>query len=163
MSTAKAKAHGATWEAYVRAENTHLARIGKALVVKVPEDLRPVRRLKDGHVQAVYAGKAYCDYMGTLQGGRAVTFDAKATLSETSFPFSNIADHQLEIMTTVARLGGIAFVYVLSGLQDKYVLPVNADGVIAGVTDRKSFPFDEHFRKPTGETWLDTLERLMRE
>ena len=61
-------------------------------------------------------------------------------------------------------MGGIGFIYLYRIDLDtykwyEYALPVDEDGVIAGITDRKSIPWDraEPYLVPRGKTWFDVI------
>lgn len=155
------KTLGQRWEDYIDIENKALRDQRIALVVKSPEPVRILRSTADGQFIATFTRKSYCDYQGTLPRGRAVTIEAKSTSSE-RFQFSQVAKHQRYILSSVARLGGLALVYVLGPDKGKYVLPVDAGGVIAEVEDEKGLALHEDlpWRKQYGETWLDTCRRL---
>lgn len=161
MGARKSVDNGKRWEAYIDTECQALRDHRQALVVKSPEPLRLLRPMGDGKFLATFTRKSYCDYQGTLAGGRAVTIEAKSTSSD-RFQFSQVAKHQRYILSTVARLGGLALVYVLGPDKGKYVLPVDPGGVIAEVEDAKGIALHEElpWRKQYGETWLDTCRRL---
>jgi recombination protein U len=144
--------HCKLWERYIRMECRDLKRSGQALVRK-------------NHEAPKIPGKAIPrepskpDFSGIIQGGRHVCFEAKATLSETSISFHAIAEPQWDHLNRVHEAGGVAWVYVLDGNRNKWVLPW-AD-ILETRELRESFPFSvERFQKVEGETWLDTLRRL---
>lgn len=115
------------------------------------------------------------DFDGTLDGGRAVYFEAKSTDSATRFDFKLISDDQLALMARRAKMGAACFIYVRAsaiGIEGQdYILPVNGDGQVCGWT-----PF-QALLAPIGvksvkwaeltpwavarrELWLDACERL---
>jgi hypothetical protein len=150
----RAKQLGGIWEQYIRAENATLATLGRAHVFKVPEDLRPVHSLGDAFVKAVYGGESWVDFCGVLEGGRFVTFDAKATEDMKWLP-SQLAKHQSETLRSVEALGGLAFVYVFGGDGSKHVIPIGR------VKKGRSFDLaSDDYKKRPGETWLDTMGRI---
>ena len=51
------------------------------------------------------------DYIGVYKG-RGVAFEAKSTKSKTSFPLSNIVDHQYQFLKNWKKNGGISFIIV---------------------------------------------------
>ena len=51
------------------------------------------------------------DYNG-LYRGKYIDFDAKETLNKTSFPLSNIHEHQINHIRNVIRHNGIAFLII---------------------------------------------------
>lgn len=150
MSTLQQQ-HSKIWESYIRKECRALQKGELAVVDKnweaprIPGEKRPRETSKP-------------DFSGFRFDGRHVVFEAKATLSTTSFSFSLIVDHQAEHLATAKEYGAISFVYVLDGKRRKWVIPYQA---ILATEGRKSFPFDnDTYQKQRGETWLDTWARL---
>lgn len=142
--------HGDLFESYVRREVRHLREQGLAQVDKNWE-----APLVPGKAIPREASKP--DFSGVVgQRGRHVVFEAKATLSKTSWPLAKLTDHQLEHLELASDLGAIAFVYVLDGARRKWVFPVEH---IRGL-GRASAPFEGPWEKKKGETWLDTWRRL---
>jgi len=74
----------------------------KALILKVPT---PIVYTNKGMI----AKQSTVDFVGIISGGTFIAFDAKETLSKTSFPLKNIHQHQLTYLDYVDELGGIAF------------------------------------------------------
>jgi len=74
----------------------------KALILKVPT---PIVYTNKGMI----AKQSTVDFVGIISGGTFIAFDAKETLSKTSFPLKNIHQHQLTCLDYVDELGGIAF------------------------------------------------------
>lgn len=71
-----------------------------------------------------YMSKAGVDYNGTIQGGRAIAFDAKETTETTRFPLDNVHVHQYEELKGMSELGAIAFLVVsFVELNKVYLLP----------------------------------------
>lgn len=152
MSTLQQQ-HGSLWETYVRKECKALEGAGQAFVDKNWEAPRvPGKKIPRE------ASKP--DFSGFLTGGRHVVFEAKATMSETSFPFAQITRGQAEYLHTAHENGALAFVYVLDKQRRKWVLPWSV--FIELAEQRASYPFDPEspHLKIKGETWLDTLKRL---
>jgi|AACY02.6.fsa_nt_gi Penicillin-binding protein-related factor A, putative recombinase len=138
-------------------------RQGAGFFFKVPDSVKVLYR-KNKQIVGVPDKPAYCDFAGMLPTGRFVGFDAKHTEHKTSWPFSELSDFQRWALRMTAAHGGIAFVYVrriVTPLQWKdYAFPVDDNGVIAGVTDRKSMPWGERsapFEIPRAMTWLDVI------
>lgn len=146
--------HASLWERYIRQECHALHKAERAMVDKNWEAPRiPGKKIP--------REKSKPDFSGCLPGGRHVVFEAKATLNKTSFAFSLISEHQAFHLGRAEVMGSVAFVYVLDGNRDKWVIPWV---VIRSVwTERGSFPFSplSPFKKQPGETWLDTLGRSM--
>jgi len=67
------------------------------------------------------------DFFGCV-GGRAIAFDAKETKNKTSFPLSNIHQHQLDFLDYWSECGGIAFflIHFTSLYKDKaFITPLS--------------------------------------
>lgn len=62
--------------------------------------------------------KATVDFGGTAQKW-SVWFDVKATTNKTSFPLSNIKQHQLDYLEKVNKQGGKAFILIHSEYVNK--------------------------------------------
>lgn len=73
--------------------------------------------------RAYYKIPSTTDYNGIFMG-KYIDFEAKETVSTTSFALKNIHDHQLEHMDRVYRHGGIVFLIVrFKKLDTTFVLP----------------------------------------
>lgn len=145
--------HGQVWERYVRQECHELREAGLALVRK---NWRAPRVPREGVHARIDTSKP--DFSGVVDGGRAVVFECKATMSTTSLDLDRLADHQADHLRDAHELGAGAFVYVLDGDRNKWVVPWPALSDL----DRGSYPIGEYpdHQKQEGETFLDTLERL---
>lgn len=160
----KNQATGRQWERYVEAEIESCNAIGLGYYARCPEPLRVLRSIGDARVEATYAKKAQPDYYGILPGGQGVIWDAKLVTDSDRFDFSRLAVHQHEAMKATARAGGLAFVYVGRWPeQEKYLLPVDADGGICGVRDKRHIKFERlgDYRKAKGEYFPQTLRRIL--
>lgn len=74
----------------------------EALILKIPV---PIIMTAKGLVPT----QSTVDFAGLIKGGRFIAYDAKETQSKTSFPLSNLKQHQVEYLKLVDELGGIAF------------------------------------------------------
>ncbi|MFP4599948.1 MAG: Holliday junction resolvase RecU [Persicimonas sp.] len=147
-----ARQHGQEFEVYARKECRDLLKADRALVQKNWE----APTVPGEHFKRE---KSKPDFSGFLPDSRHVIFECKATLSKTSFPFSNITDHQWAYLDRAHTAGSISFLYVLDGQRQKWVVPWKRVKFIS--LERSSFPFaDEVYRKRRGETWLDTWHRV---
>lgn len=163
MTTATNKSAGREWERYVDTEIETMNALGRGYWARSPEPIRPLRTLGDGRIEAVYAKKAEPDYYGILPGGQGLVFDAKLVTDSERFDFSRLAVHQLEAMKRCARAGGLAFVYVGRWpSQEKYILPVDPDGAICGVRDKRHVKFERlaEYTKRRGELLADAITRI---
>ena len=144
--------NGARWEAYIRAECRSLAENELAYVSKNWE----APKLKNSHIKWEPSKP---DFSGFLPDGRHVVFEAKATLSKTSFPLPQISGHQWGVLNSAHRAGALSFVYVLDGNGDKWVFPWAL--VVACKAERESIPFSlDTYKKLRGQTWLGAWHRL---
>jgi len=79
---------------------------GIAKVRKLPT---PYRIQRTGKImQAIPATKSGLDYVGVVQGGRAIVFDCKQTANP-SLPLANFQPHQIDEATQWEQQGGLAF------------------------------------------------------
>lgn len=126
-----------------------------AIIEKVPT---PIELTKMGMVMK----QSTVDYKGVVSpSGKGIAFDAKETKSKTSFPLSNIHQHQLVFLDYWQSVGGISFflIHFTSIHEDKaYVAPLDfvynyyKKGYIEE-TGRKSIPFNEFKAE-----WLTPIE-----
>lgn len=91
-------------------------------------------------VKGLFNQKSTLDYVG-LYKGRYLDFDAKKTLSKTSFPLENIHNHQINHIRNILKHGGIAFL-IIEISQEVYLF---TGEVLINFIDnekRKSIPYD---------------------
>lgn len=90
--------------------------------------------------EGYYKTPSTLDYNGIYRG-KYIDFDAKETLNKTSFPLSNIHNHQLLHMKRVIKHGGISFLIIK--MNSMYYL---LDGTIIlkfiESNTRKSIPYE---------------------
>jgi len=146
--------NGKRWENYIRKECAELKRLQRAWVDKNWE----APAVPGQHIKRE-ASKP--DFSGFLMvTGMHVVFEAKATLSKTSLPFSSIAKHQWEHLNKAYFSDAVSFVYVLDGADRKWVFPWGA--ILGAAKTRKSMPLVDGspYQKQPGETWLGALARI---
>lgn len=68
---------------------------------------------------AYYETPSTLDFNGIYKG-YYIEFDAKETQNKTSFPLSNIKDHQIQHIKNIINHGGIAFLIIM--MRNKYFL-----------------------------------------
>lgn len=111
-----------------------------AYIYKIPTDFTVIRKGKQ-IVSAFPKQKSIVDFLGTYKG-LAVAIETKSTNNKTSFPFSNIADHQwcfFERWITQAK----GYYIVWFKTLDRMFLVKAEDMQSAKYTlDRKSAPLD---------------------
>lgn len=97
-----------------------------ALIDKIPTPWRAYYNKRKGISSATPMKKSSVDFGGTIKGGQAIYFEAKSTENKTSFPLSNIEQHQINYLLAVEKLGGIGFFIIeFSALNERYLVPTN--------------------------------------
>lgn len=85
-----------------------------AVIYKKPTPIK-INKVKYGNFPKVIDGsfnqKSTLDYVGIYKG-KYLDFDAKSTKNKTSFPLSNIHNHQIIHMERIIKHGGITFLII---------------------------------------------------
>lgn len=124
----------------------------KALILKVEVPIIITRK-------GLVAKQSTVDYTGTLNGGKSIAFDAKETQSKTSFPLTNIEDHQLAYLRFQQNLRGFAFfmIHFKKVYSDKvFITPIDLIETYKNGNGRKSIPF-----KDFKDEWLIEIENYL--
>lgn len=92
--------------------------------------------------EAHYLTPSTTDYNGVYKGFY-IDFEAKETISKTSFPLANIHAHQIEHLKRITKHGGIGFI-VVSFTKLNRIFILMANDLIAFIVnnDRKSIPLE---------------------
>lgn len=90
---------------------------GIAIVNKVNEPYRVVRKLDGGKFIGIHIEHAEPDFKGVLKGGRAVAFEAKYT-GKTRIQKNAVTETQEEWLEEQHGMGALSFVCV--GIRDRY-------------------------------------------
>lgn len=119
-------------------------------VVRVDYPRRSAARI----TEAYYRHASTTDYNGVYQG-KYIDFEAKETKNKTSFPLSNLPEHQREHMLSCLDQGGIAFLIVsFSELDEIYLLPYQYIHQYIKNNDKQSLTYDfikdNGYECPTG-------------
>lgn len=145
-------------EKNANAANLDYRKSKRAIILKVPV---PIIMTGKGLV----VQKSTVDYTGLVQGGQFLAFDAKETMSKTSFPLANIHQHQLIYLQFVRDLGGLAFFMVhfkSVNPTDVYITPIALVEKYTFTESRKSIPLNEF--KPNWLTkvnsYIEKVEEL---
>ena len=93
-------------------------------VAKMDKQYIPSLPVKDGKWAKVI-GKSTVDFVGVLNGGRHVAFDAK-DCAEKRVALDRLAAHQIEHLEAIALHGALAFVLVRFDRQRVWMVPVEA-------------------------------------
>ena len=139
---------GMTLEEDINLTNEYYKEQNIALIYKKPIPIKVLKvnetktRIKDGF----YEKKSTLDYSGIYKE-KYIEFDAKETNSKTSFPLSNIHEHQIEHIKDVLLYKGIAFLIIRFNLINQtYLLEGKQLINFISTQDRKSIPL-EYFEK----------------
>lgn len=93
-----------------------------AIIYKKPTPIQIVEKVNDKITSAYFKTPSTTDYNG-LYKGKYIDFEAKETVSKTSFPLKNIHPHQINHIKNIINHQGIAFLIVrFSTLNMTYLL-----------------------------------------
>ncbi|MGX7029859.1 Holliday junction resolvase RecU [Vagococcus zengguangii] len=145
---------GMTFEQMINESNDYYLAKGIAVIHKKPTPVQIVKvdypkRSAATIKEAYFKQASTTDYNGVYQG-RYLDFEAKETRNKTSFPLSNIHQHQIEHMQQCLSQQGLVFLLVyFSTLKECYLL--EAQDLLVWwnqkETGKKSIPysyFQEH-------------------
>lgn len=91
--------------------------------------------------EACFEKKSTTDYNGIYKG-KYIDFEVKSTLSKTSFPLSNIGEHQIKHLKMISNHKGIAFFIVEFKYYDKiFLLTFDLFNLFINSNNRKSIPY----------------------
>ncbi len=113
-----------------------------ALIYKKPTPILvcKVDYKKNLITEGYYKIPSTLDYNGIYKG-KYIDFDAKETLNKTSFPLSNLHEHQLTHMKRVISHGGISFLIIKIN-NSYYLLDGNIIIDFINTNKRKSIPYN---------------------
>lgn len=119
----QSRASGNQFEDLISASLVWYEDKGVACIEKTPEPMKPLRAPnRQGQFLACYVKAGQPDYKGTLNGGRAVVFEAKHTDSD-QMKYDRLTTEQIDRLTLHHKLGAAAFVLVSFGLDDFFRVP----------------------------------------
>ena len=135
---------GMSLEEDINLSNDYYRDAGIALINKRPTPINIVKvdYSKGARITDAYFEKqSTTDYNGVYKG-KYIDFEAKNTKSETSFPLSNISEHQIIHLKNVLKHGGIAFFIICFQIKNEVYL-LDASFVIEFYEKggRKSIPY----------------------
>ena len=135
---------GMSLEEDINLSNEYYRDMGIALINKRPTPINIVKvdYSKGARITDAYFEKqSTTDYNGVYKG-KYIDFEAKNTKSETSFPLSNISEHQIIHLRNVIKHGGIAFFIICFQVKNEVYL-LDASFVIEFYEKggRKSIPY----------------------
>ncbi|WP_186577850.1 Holliday junction resolvase RecU [Aquibacillus kalidii] len=119
---------GMTLEEDINDTNHYYLQFNKAVIHKKPTPVQIVkvdypRRSAAVIKEGYFKQASTTDYNGVYKG-KYIDFEAKETKNKTSFPLSNIHDHQIDHMNAVVSHGGICFLIIrFSKRQETFYFP----------------------------------------
>ncbi|MDY0405728.1 Holliday junction resolvase RecU [Virgibacillus sp. 179-BFC.A HS] len=142
---------GMTLENDINETNKFYLETDRAIIHKKPTPIQIVnvnypKRSAAVITEAYFKQASTTDYNGIYKA-KYVDFEAKETKNTTSFPFSNIHEHQMKHMAKVLQHGGICFIIIrFSKLGETYYVP--AEVLLASWKShlkggRKSLPYKD--------------------
>ena len=141
------KNRGMTLENDINKTNEYYKEIEKAYIYKKPTPIKIVKvdypsREKAIIKEAYFTIPSTTDYNG-LYKGKYIDFEAKETISKTSFSLSNIHKHQIKHLDNIDKNGGISFIIVRFTTLNKTYFVLAKDFVeYVNNATRKSIPID---------------------
>lgn len=106
---------GMNLESALNSSNEYYLRKDIALIHKKPTPIGIVDVSYKNHKKTIekayFKEQSTLDYNG-LYNGKYIEFDAKETLNKTSFPLSNVHEHQTIQIRNVIKHGGIVFLII---------------------------------------------------
>ena len=152
-------------ENIINESNTYYNSIDKSLIYKKPTPIKVLNVTYPSNTshlidKAVYSNISTLDYNGIYRE-KYIEFDAKECHSKTSFPLSNIKEHQLEHIKKVIKQKGIVFLIIF--MNNEFFLLKGEDIIdFINNTNRKSIEFS--YLKEKGykinESYLPRLKYL---
>ena len=111
-----------------------------AYIYKLPTDWVVIRKGKN-IVTAYPKKKSTIDFMGSYKG-QAVAIETKSTDNKTSFPFSNIAEHQWDFFKKWTTQAKGYYIVWFKELDEMYLVDAITMQNAKDTLDRKSAPHD---------------------
>ena len=145
------KNRGITLENEINSSNEYYREIEKAYIYKKPTPIKIVKvdypsRDKAVIKEAYFTVPSTTDYNG-LYKGKYIDYEAKETKNKTSFPLSNIHEHQIQHLENIYKNNGISFLIVrFTKLNETYLLETYIFIDYIKKENKKSIPID-FFRK----------------
>lgn len=141
------KNRGMTLEGELNVTNEYYRDIDKAYIYKKPTPVKIVKvdypsRDKAVIKEAYFTIPSTTDYNG-LYNGYYIDFEAKETISKTSFALNNIHPHQIEHLKNINKHNGISFLIVrFTTLNMTFLLTTEKLLKYMEETSKKSIPVD---------------------
>jgi recombination protein U len=154
--------------------NSFYLDVDRAVIFKKPTPIQVVEvsypaRNKAKITEAYYRQASTTDYNGVYKG-LPIDFEAKETVSKTSFSLAKLHKHQLDHLINVHRHGAVAFLLIrFSSLDETYLIMVKSLILFLKEHDRQSIPYawikDEGMLIPYSLTppvdYLTALDKIL--
>lgn len=160
---------GMDLENLINEANDYYLKENQAIIYKkpTPVDIKKVTyKGKTEYIEGILKQKSTLDYVGVYKG-KYLDFDAKSSLNKSSFPLSNIHEHQLRHIKRVLSHGGIAFL-IIQVNQKAYILKGETLIDFISNNDRKSIPnkfiedngYEISFKYNPVLNYLDVIDKI---
>ena len=142
---------GMTLEADLKASNDYYLANDIAVIYKKPTPITISKVNYPSRMEAVikegyFRTPSTTDYNGIYKG-KYIDFEAKEAKLKTSFPLSNIHQHQINHLKRIYKHGGIGFIIVRFTMINKtFLLPIETLTKFLEESTRKSIPLS-YFEK----------------
>lgn len=116
-----------------------------AIIHKKPTPIKVIKVEYENNahiVDAYFKNPSTTDYNGVYKG-KYIDFEAKETRNKTSFPFSNISEHQVNHLKSIIEHNGVAFLIISFYFkQEIYFLDARILIEYYYEKERKSIPYE---------------------
>jgi len=165
MANDSFKNRGMFLENMINESNTYYNDIERCLIFKKPTPIKVLNVSypnNKSHLinKAVYSSISTLDYNGIYRE-KYIEFDAKECHNKTSFPLSNIKDHQFHHIKNVIKQKGIVFLIIF--MNNEFYLLKGEDLISFTLNNtRKSIEFDyiKKYGYKISESYLPRLKYL---
>lgn len=158
----QARLAGSYFESMISGSCDYYLDRGLAKIEKTPEPMKPLGpKNYKGQFLACYTKQAQPDYKGTLEGGRAVVFEAKHT-DDDRIEFNRLTKEQRDDLEHHHKLGAVAFVLVSMSLTECFRVPWAVWRDMAATYGRKYMTRDElkPYKVPVVAGFVKFLDKL---
>ena len=132
---------GMNLESLINEANEYYILYDIALIYKKPTPIGIKKtNYKNGSLEGYFKTQSTLDYNGIYKG-YYIDFDAKETNNKTSFPLSNLHEHQYKHIKNVIKHGGISFLIIYIN-DEIYLLDGNKIISFIENNNRKSIPYE---------------------
>lgn len=135
---------GAKFEAKLNVIFEQYRKDKKAYIFKIPTEFTVLR--KGAKIVSAFPKKqSPClDYIGILEDGKVIVFEAKTTANKTSFPLSNIKDYQFDLIDEINYYVDCVF-FIIEFREYNEIYLVKGDTIkeFKENNTRKSIPYKE--------------------